>query len=57
MRCLDYNDPTKITDENADEYLCEYCSMRGTECDGKGNMEVTWEDSIARRVLLQGVSV
>lgn len=37
-RCPDYDDPTKIIDENADEYLCEYCGMRGKECDGRGNI-------------------
>ena len=51
MRCPDYDDPEKNTDETADEYLCDYCSMRGTECDGKGNMNVKWEDSIARQRL------
>ena len=39
IRCADYDDPTKILDENADEYLCEYCGMRG-ECDGKGNIQL-----------------
>ena len=38
MRCPDYDDPTKITDETADEFLCEYCGMRGQTCDGKGNI-------------------
>jgi len=52
MRCADYDDSTKIIDETADEYLCEYCGMRGKECDGKGNMKVSWEDSIARKILL-----
>ena len=52
MRCPDYDDPTKITDETADEYLCEYCGMRGKECDGKGNMKVSWEESEARQILL-----
>ena len=39
MRCPDYDDPTKITDETADEYLCEYCGMRKVSCDGKGNID------------------
>lgn len=38
MRCPDYDNPTKITDETEDEYLCEYCGMRGVGCDGKGNI-------------------
>ena len=38
MRCPDYDDPTKIIDETAEEYLCEYCGMREKECDGKGNI-------------------
>lgn len=54
MRCSDYDDPSKITDEKADEYLCEYCSMRASgECDGKGNMKVSWEDSNAHKILLR----
>ena len=40
MRCPDYDDPTKITDETANEYLCEYCGMRKVSCDGKGNISV-----------------
>ena len=40
IRCPDYDDPTKITDENAEEYLCEYCGMRGKACDGKGNIKI-----------------
>lgn len=53
MRCSDYDDPEKIIDETAEEYLCEYCSMRTFgECDGKGNMQVSWENSLARQVLL-----
>ena len=38
MRCPDYDDPTKMIDETAEEYLCEYCCIRGRECDGKGNI-------------------
>lgn len=38
MRCPDYDDPTKIIDETMEEYLCEYCCMRGKECDGKGKI-------------------
>lgn len=37
MRCPDYDDPTKIIDETAEEYLCEYCGIR-RDCDGKGNI-------------------
>jgi hypothetical protein len=40
MRCEDYDDPTSITDETADEYLCEYCCNRGKHCDGKGNIDL-----------------
>lgn len=44
VRCDDYDDPTKIIDESADEYLCEYCCMRGVACDGKGNITIEKED-------------
>ena len=39
IRCPDYDDPTTIIDETAEEYLCEYCGMRNNgDCDGRGNM-------------------
>lgn len=39
VRCADYDDPTKIIDESADEYLCEYCGFKQEGCcDGKGNI-------------------
>ncbi|MCF7811578.1 hypothetical protein K9N50_11385 [bacterium] len=44
MRCPDYDDPSKIIDETAEEYLCEYCGMRGNECDGKGNIRMRCPD-------------
>jgi hypothetical protein len=57
MRCIDYDETPKTRNENGDdeltEHLCDYCSMRTTnECDGKGNMNVPWEDSIAYWLLL-----
>jgi len=40
MRCPSYDDPTTVTDETAEEYLCEYCGMRGKWCDGRGNITI-----------------
>lgn len=51
MRCPDYDDPTKIIDKTEEEYLCEYCCMRGKECDGRGNITTELSGSQLKRGL------